>query len=148
MAASLRLELPADPARAAGTALTLRHRRLPGTSLIAVGGEIDIATSGRLARYVNRVRRPGDHVVLDLTEVSFLDCAGLRALMSIARRAAAGHAGTRLAGVRGGPARLLQLVRLHALLPVYGTVEQALAAAWDQPPYTTPADPSFTRWRS
>lgn len=96
--------------------------------MIAVGGEIDLANSGQLACYVKRVRRPGDHVVFDLTEVSFLDCSGLRVLISSHRQATADNAGVRLAGVRGVPARLLQLVRLQALLPVHSTVEQALAA--------------------
>ncbi|MGN9844620.1 STAS domain-containing protein [Nonomuraea sp. H19] len=86
------------------TSLTLRHQHLSGTSLIAVGGEIDLADSGRLARYVNRVRRPGDHVVFDLTEVSFLDCSGLRVLISSARRAARRRRG-RTPG--RGPRRLI-----------------------------------------
>ncbi|WP_327045387.1 STAS domain-containing protein [Microbispora sp. NBC_01189] len=128
MGASLRLELPAAPAEASAPPLTLRHRHLPGTSLITVGGEIDLTATGQLARYVDRVRRPGDTVVFDLTGVSFMDCSGLRVLISTAQRAANDDAGVRLAGVRGIPARLLQIVGLHALLPVYGTVEQALAA--------------------
>ncbi|SNT55778.1 anti-sigma B factor antagonist [Streptosporangium subroseum] len=115
------------PRGASTSPLTLGHRHLPGTSLIAVGGEVDLATSGQLADYIDRIRRPGDHMVFDLTELSFLDCSGLRVLMSSARQAAADDAGVRLAGVRGTPARLLQIVRVHALLPVYNTVEQALA---------------------
>jgi hypothetical protein len=67
MVASLQLTSLANPVRASTTSLTLRHRHFPGTSLIAIGGEVDLATSGQLARYVNRVRRPGDHVVFDLT---------------------------------------------------------------------------------
>ncbi|MFC7644738.1 STAS domain-containing protein [Streptosporangium lutulentum] len=67
-------------------------------------------------------------MVFDLTELSFLDCSGLRVLISSARQAAADDAGVRLAGVRGIPARLLEIVRIHALLPVYNTVERALAA--------------------
>ncbi|NUR91632.1 MAG: hypothetical protein HOY71_46800, partial [Nonomuraea sp.] len=53
-------------------------------------------------------------------------------------------AGLRLARVGGTPGRLLGLVRLHTLLPVYDTVEQALAAV--RP--ARPLSPSFPRWRS
>ncbi|MEU8194947.1 STAS domain-containing protein [Microbispora amethystogenes] len=133
MVASLQLELTAAPAKTSATSLTLRHRHLPGTSLITVGGEIDLANSDLLARYVGRVRRPGDTVVFDLTGVSFMDCSGLRVLISAARHADDDDAGVRLAGVRGAPARLLRIVRLHPLLPVYGTVEQALAAPANRP---------------
>jgi anti-sigma B factor antagonist len=128
MGASRQPKLSTDLARASPTSLTLRHQYLPGTSLIVVGGEVDVATSGRLADYIHRIRRPGDHMVFDLTELSFLDCSGLRVLMSSARQAAADDSGVRLAGARGTPARLLQIVRVHALLPMCTTVEQALAA--------------------
>ncbi|MGI5290070.1 STAS domain-containing protein [Nonomuraea polychroma] len=128
MVASRHLKPSTNPAKASITSLTLRHQHLPGTCLIAVGGEADLTTSGQLAHYINRVRRPGDHVVFDLSELSFLDCSGLRVLISSARRAAAEDADVHLAGARGAPARLLEIVRIHALLPVYNTVDQALAA--------------------
>ncbi|MFC7644739.1 hypothetical protein ACFQX6_31660 [Streptosporangium lutulentum] len=42
--------------RSSAASLTLSHRHLPGTSLITVGGELDLATGGRLAAYIDRVR--------------------------------------------------------------------------------------------
>ncbi|MGP3963260.1 STAS domain-containing protein [Nonomuraea sp. 3N208] len=146
MVASRQLEPSTNPAKVSTTSLTLRHQHLPGTSLIAVGGEADLTTSGQLADYINRIRRPGDHMVFDLTELSFLDCSGLRVLISSARQAAAEDAGVRLAGARGAPARLLEIVRIHALLPVYNTVEQALAAVLTVSlTHADPCPPSFTR---
>jgi anti-anti-sigma factor len=108
--------------------LTLSHRHLAGISVIAVGGEVDIANADVLARYVADVRRPGDHVVFDLTELAFLDCSGLRVLLRGARQAAAQDAVVRIAGAHGTPARLLQVLQVHVLLPVYDTVTSALAA--------------------
>ncbi|GGT43198.1 STAS domain-containing protein [Nonomuraea spiralis] len=128
MVVSERLKPPIGFARACAMPLALSHRHLPGTCLVAVGGEVDLATSGRLADYIDRVRRPGDQVVFDLTELSFLDCSGLRVLIASARRAAADGAVVRLAGVRGAPARLLEVARVGLLLPVFDTVEHALAA--------------------
>ncbi|MEV4179395.1 STAS domain-containing protein [Nonomuraea sp. NPDC049709] len=128
MGASRQREPSTSPARVSTTPLNLAHGRLPGVCLIAVGGEIDIANSARLARHVGRVRRPGDHVVFDLTRLSFMDCSGLRVLLSSARRAADDDAGVHLAGARGAPARLLRIVRLDAHLPMYDTVAQAVTA--------------------
>ncbi|GAA2829858.1 STAS domain-containing protein [Nonomuraea rubra] len=128
MGASSQHDSPTGPARASATTFRLSHRHLPGTSVIAVGGEVDLASSGRLADYVNCVRRPGDHVVFDLTRLLFLDCSGLRVLIASARQAAEDDAVVLLAGVHGVPARLMHLVRIHSLLPMVSTVEQALTA--------------------
>ncbi|MGR6919909.1 STAS domain-containing protein [[Actinomadura] parvosata] len=128
MGASSQHNPPTGPARASVTTITLSHRHLPGTSVIAVGGEVDLASSGRLADYVYRVRRPGDHVVFDLTRLLFLDCSGLRVLIASARQAAEDDAVVLLAGTHGVPARLMHIVRMHSLLPMVSTVEQALTA--------------------
>lgn len=41
--------------------------------MVAFAVEADYATSAQLAGYLRRVPRPGTHVVVDLTELSFLD---------------------------------------------------------------------------
>ena len=43
-------------------------------------------TVGQLETFALSATRPGDHVVLDLTDVSFLDCSGLRALLRVHHR--------------------------------------------------------------
>ncbi|WP_188193738.1 STAS domain-containing protein [Nonomuraea sp. SYSU D8015] len=95
-------------------------------SVIAIGGEVDRTTSAELADYINRIRRPRDHLVFDLTELSFLDSSGLQVLLASAQHGAADGAGVHLAAVHGMPARLLQITGVGAHLPVYATVEQAI----------------------
>ncbi|GIH95947.1 STAS domain-containing protein [Planobispora siamensis] len=110
----------------------MRHQHLPGLSLIALAGEIDRTTSAQLADYVARVRRAGDHVVFDLTELRFLDSSGLRVLLMCAQACAAEGVQVHLAGARAAPARLLTTTGLGGHLPVHAEVEQAITAAVTQ----------------
>ncbi|TMR94113.1 STAS domain-containing protein, partial [Nonomuraea basaltis] len=116
------------PSRASSAALTFTHQHLPGMSVIAIGGDVDRTSSARLAAYLDQVRRPGDHVVLDLSELSFLDSSGLHVVLACARRCAAEDAGVHLAAAHGAPARLFQITGVDAHLPVHGTVEDAITA--------------------
>jgi anti-anti-sigma factor len=56
---------------------------------VALAGELDMAAAFKVESELERLlERPGiDGVVLDLAEVSFLDSAGLGALLSIRERA-------------------------------------------------------------
>ncbi|WP_345566416.1 STAS domain-containing protein [Nonomuraea rosea] len=128
MGASWQHESSSRPARCTTASLDLTHQYLPGMSVIAIGGEIDRTTSPQLADYVQRVRRPGDHVVFDLTELGFMDSSGLHVLLVSAQQAAADGVRVHLAAAQGAPARLLQITNVGAHLPVYVTVEQAITA--------------------
>jgi anti-anti-sigma factor len=65
--------------------LTVRSAVRASSLDVAVAGELDMAASFRLESELERLlATPGiDGVVLDLAEVSFLDSAGLGALLSI-----------------------------------------------------------------
>ncbi|HEX4816408.1 MAG TPA: STAS domain-containing protein [Nonomuraea sp.] len=114
------------PAKAPSRALTLTHQHLPGMSVVAVAGELDRTNSAKLAEYLDRVHRPGDHVVFDLTELAFLDSSGLHVLLARARACAAEGTGMHLAGASGAPARLLTITGVDGHLPVYAAVQEAI----------------------
>ncbi|MFI0502421.1 STAS domain-containing protein [Streptomyces albogriseolus] len=66
------------------TTLTLAPGRGPdGTARLAVGGEIDMSNAGRLAEALDSCPGP---LVVDLTEVEYLDSAGLSVLFAHADR--------------------------------------------------------------
>ncbi|WP_460349999.1 STAS domain-containing protein [Actinoallomurus acanthiterrae] len=109
--------------------LTLTRRRLGGVSVIVVGGELDLMTAGQLEDFVRRSRRPGDQVVLDLTGTAFMDCSGLSALLRVRREAGRDGGMVRLATPRRIPALVLRLTGTDRLLPVYASLDQALAVA-------------------
>jgi len=60
----------------------------PGTpQVVEIGGEMDILSAPELREELLRlVRRRGPHLSLDLSGVTFMDCAGIRALLATRRR--------------------------------------------------------------
>jgi anti-sigma B factor antagonist len=58
-----------------------------GSTVVALGGEVDALTAPRLSAYLDSLTR-GDHpdVVIDLRHVDFIDCSGLAVLVRARRR--------------------------------------------------------------
>ncbi|GHF25147.1 anti-sigma factor antagonist [Amycolatopsis deserti] len=93
-------------------------------AVLAVEGELDLATANRLEAAFRRLvaRRPRV-VVVDLSGVAFLGSSGLAAITS------ARTAGVVLRIVAPGSlARIFTLTALDKVLDLYGSVEEALAA--------------------
>jgi anti-anti-sigma factor len=79
-----------DRARAASSRQLSVHSAVDANTLdVALAGELDMAAAFRLESEFERLlATPGiDGVVLDLADVSFLDSAGLGALLSIGEQA-------------------------------------------------------------
>jgi anti-sigma B factor antagonist len=89
-----------------------------GIRVITLVGDIDAAT----AETFDEALASGERLVVDLTRVAFLSCAGVRSLL-------AANARTKLAVVRGGHAvtRSLQATGADALLEIHPEVDAALA---------------------
>lgn len=92
----------------------------PVISTVEVGGELDIATGPRLSEGVEFLLRAREaRLVLDLAGVTFIDCAGLSALLAI-RRVARSLGGS-VSVVEASPC-VRRLVRLTGLEHVLGVV--------------------------
>ncbi|MFH8463201.1 STAS domain-containing protein [Streptomyces sp. NPDC017991] len=84
----------------------------PGFAVVEVLGEIDMATADALSEHLDALTSVGvPQVVVDLREVEFFDCSGLRVLCRAERRARE----------RGGTLRLVSdQPRVHRLLRACG----------------------------
>ena len=83
-----------------------------------IDGELDLATAPYVAEYLRQVVNRGSRVVLDMSAVTFMDCAGLSELVQAHRRAEHGGGWVHLTGVSAGPLRVLRLARNCDLLVV------------------------------
>ena len=121
--------------------LRLSVRRHGDHATIHIGGEIDLATCPHLqAVVVDLVDRGCHQLIVDLEQVSFLDCAGIRVLVD-ARRHVQEHGGC-LKLVRPKPfvLRVLTLTGMTTVFPIDTSLGEALAAEpWDR---RTPAWPT------
>ena len=73
-----------------------------GVMVIALGGELDIATAPELEQLVNERIDAGQEVVVDLRGLEFMDSSGIRVLVAAHARAARND--TRFFVVRPAPA--------------------------------------------
>jgi anti-sigma B factor antagonist len=98
--------------------------------LLRVGGELDLhsrlAFGERLTELMQQTRQP---VVLDLSDLKFIDSSGLGALLAIIRMPEACRPRFVLARSDGPVGRLLRITRLDHLLDLHPSVKAALAAS-------------------
>jgi anti-anti-sigma factor len=97
--------------------------------VVTVGGELDLMTAGELEGFVLGACRPGDHVVLDLADVSFLDCSGLRALLRVHHQVRRWGGVSRLAAPPPVAGRVLTITGVDRCIPVYAGRDEAVDAA-------------------
>ena len=105
-------------------------RRVDNTAIVVVSGDIDLASSPEvrkaLLHEVRDNRRP--RVVLNLSEVRYIDSSGVASLVEGLK--ASRDIGSRfiLVGLSGPAREVLQLSRLVKVFEIYDTEGEALAA--------------------
>lgn len=108
----------------------IREHDAGGVHVVAMLGELDLATAPRLAFRIDAARRAGvRRLVIDLTAAEFCDSTGLRALVGCRHEVVAGGGRMALAVLQeSAVARMFALAGAHELMPVYDGLEPALAA--------------------
>lgn len=91
-----------------------------GTVTLRPSGEIDHETAPALTGAAREAEGEWRRLVVDLSEVSFMDSAGLHALIALEHHCRERGARLDLAGARHQPARLLELVRLAGIFTLAG----------------------------
>ena len=108
--------------------LTLRERREGGVSVLVVCGELDVYSGPRLDDCLVELAALGrTRVVLDAVGLRFCDAAGIRILLRGHARARAREGWLRLAGADWRLRRVLAIVKLTGVLPVFDSVGDAVA---------------------
>jgi anti-sigma B factor antagonist len=109
-----------------GDAPTIAVRRERGVVIAAVTGDIDISTVPQLRERLFELADNGATLIVDLNRVTFIDSAGLGALVGTARRIAE-HGGS-LHAVCSQPQtrKLLWMTGVDRRIPLAATVDGAL----------------------
>jgi anti-sigma B factor antagonist len=99
------------------------------TAVVTAAGEVDLTNAEGLRDVLLTALNAGAlGLVVDMTATTFLDSAGVTALVRASRRATATEATVRLA-VTGAPVlRVLNLVGIDQLIEVYPSVTEAVAS--------------------
>ncbi len=98
------------------------------TRVIAAAGEIHVSTAPALAEQLTAALQAGrTRIVLDFTEVEFIDSTGLSVLLNALRRLARRDGALSLVCTNPTVLRLFEITRLDATFDIVQTRDQALA---------------------
>ncbi|MEV7428461.1 MULTISPECIES: STAS domain-containing protein [unclassified Nocardioides] len=115
-----------DPAPDEQLVLHVEHEG--GFAVVQARGEIDLATVGGFRMVLNDLMVDGHvDVVVDLTQVPFVDSSALGALVAAHRRARGLGGSLAVAGIQQPVARILELTGLDRVLATYPTARDAVA---------------------
>ena len=97
-------------------AFTVAVEHLDGTVVVCPVGELDLATAPELERVLNGLSGDASALLLDLSGLTFVDCAGLGPIREKVREAALLGRQVRMSGARPLVQRVLELTGLRELI--------------------------------
>jgi anti-sigma B factor antagonist len=106
-----------------------------GVPVVAVRGELDIATSPQVRELLADVAKDEDlPLIIDLSRCDFIDSTGLAALLHGAKPAQNGETRVAIVSPEGDVRRMLELTAIDQSIPVFEDLEQAAAAVLETGP--------------
>ena len=99
----------------------------------SVEGELDVTSSQRFDDWLAEAAATSDQIILDLSAVDFMDTTALAVIVGHWRRQVEAGGLFLLAGARYRYTKALWITGLADRLPMYDTVDEALAAAQPEP---------------
>jgi anti-sigma B factor antagonist len=108
--------------------LRLSSKSQGGFVIVAVGGELDVVTGRQFDEYLAQARSDHKRVILDLSAVDFMDTGSLAVIVGHWKQLTTAGGTLLLAGARYRYTKTLWITGLAERLPLYDTVDEALAA--------------------
>lgn len=90
--------------------------------------KLDMSTTAEFKESVTQAIAGESSVVLDMSRVQFVDSSGLGTLLSLLRDLSTRGGDLKLSRVQKRVRAMFELVRMHRILSVYETTEEAIAA--------------------
>ena len=109
---------------------TFATRKVRGLLLVEATGEIDIGNAADLRTAVIDALGAGDLLIVSVTGVTYMDSSALAVLTEIARRLDTQRRRLLVVAPRESAAgKLLRIVGLEHIVPLFETIDDAAAAA-------------------
>jgi anti-anti-sigma factor len=109
--------------------LSLSSERRGKYTVVSVSGNLDLVTHDQFDQYLTKIRRENSHVIIDMSDVTFMDTGCLAVIIGHWKRLLAGSGELILAGAKYRPAKALWITGLAYRLPLFDSVDEAVAAA-------------------
>lgn len=100
---------------------------LEGLALLAMSGEMDMSNAHELpATLAPLLRQQAQRVIVDLSQMSFIDSTGIRAVVTVTNGARESGGEVVLAAPSENVARTFEIVKLRDFVPIVDSVAAAL----------------------
>lgn len=106
----------------------IAHQQRGEIHILRPGSQLDAMSAPRMRELFAELGEPPIRVIIDLSQVEFIDSSGIGAVVFFLKRVRAQGGELALAGLRGQPAQLVSMLRLDRAVTSAETVEQAEAA--------------------
>ena len=114
--------------RSAQVDLTITTREAEGRTVVAVAGEIDVYTAPRLREEITELVAAGTYdLVVDMSEVEFLDSTGLGVLVGGLKKVRAHEGSLQLVCNQDRLLKIFRITGLAKVFVIHDTAEDALA---------------------
>ncbi|HEY4461594.1 MAG TPA: STAS domain-containing protein [Streptosporangiaceae bacterium] len=108
--------------------LSLSSERRGNYTVVSVSGNLDLVTHDQFDQYLTKIRRENSHIIVDMSAVTFMDTGCLAVIIGHWKRLLAGSGELILAGAQYRPAKALWITGLAYRLPLFDSVDEAIAA--------------------
>ena len=92
-------------------------------TIILLSGDVDLQYSPDAREQILKYLNSGHHVLVDLSEVKYIDSSGIASLVEGYQVAKSKNLQFALLGVSHSALQVLQLARLDQVFPIYSTFE-------------------------
>ncbi len=94
--------------------------------LVLLSGELDAYHSIEFKeKMIEVIKGNGKKILIDMTDLNYIDSAGLGALVSLLKRASENSKELRLFGLKGNVKKVFELTRLNMVFKIFDTFEEA-----------------------
>lgn len=114
--------------------ISLEHRRVGDIAVVTCAGRlVEGAEATELRQLLDHLLEYGTSLLLDVTQMDFIDSAGLGLLVRYSTRARNGHGSMKLCGASAKLIALLKATRLEQVLDAYASESEGIRAFYDRP---------------
>jgi len=101
-----------------------------GRALVCLAGRVTIDSSPDLRKQLHALlnQQPPPTLIIDLSELSYIDCSGIGTLVEALRIARQRHTNLELRGLHDGPRHLLEVTGLLHLFETNGEMDHPAVA--------------------
>ena len=123
-----------------GMDLSFETRAVGGTTVLAVGGDVDLHTAPQLRDRIRTLVDEGTRrLVVDMTGVEFLDSTGLGTLLGSRKQLVALDGRLALAVLSDHVLKVFEITSLDQVFDIHATVDEALRGIENDTPADEPA---------